>query len=351
MNHFIQNSLLSVQALIYFVIWFLYGYGSEAFNHRDEQQMAKKLFDLAGNEIPLGASLVDQVMGFVGFALIMPLAWISAVYLMLTNIFPTLPSPATKNAFIPFLFALVCLPLGAALVNGGSFYSRFNSTPPSTIQKLRESLKTGPESACALVSYDPDASREEMELCMTNIERTANLQDRRPIIDRFFRQGYVKKFFTKEKSISVLDAIIEGARDNWLALKYFGSDPFYSLEAGLREMAFLQRRSGGALSSVPIHTQIWFIDTYTDILLQGERPLSTMTDIARFIISMQTGWSEEANSHFKTAVLPKLTHKFDILLEKMRNADSTEFTDSSRSYLKRTTDHLHKIMVRLGTPP
>lgn len=352
MNHVIQNSLLYIQALVYFVIWFLYGYGSEALNHREERQMAKKLFDLSGNEIQLGWSFLDQATAMAGFVLIMPLAWISAVYLILTHIFPALPSPTNKSAFIPFLFALVCLPLGAALVNGGSFYSRFTYTPSSTIQKLRESLKVGPTAACALVSYDPDTSREEMELCVTNIERAPALQDRRPMIERFFRRGYVKKFFTKEKSISVLDAMIEGARDNWLALKYFGADPSYSLEAGLRELTFLESRSSeGVFCAVPIHKQIWFIDTYTDMMLQGDRPLSVMTDITKFIISMQIGWSKEANSHFKTAVLPKLKNRFDNLLEKMRKADPTEFNDGSRSYSKRITDHLSKIIAKLETLP
>lgn len=184
MNFVTQNFLLFIQMFICFVIWFLYGYGSETFSHREEQQLAKKLFDLAGKEIPLEWNYIDQSMGIVGFFIIMPLAWISALYFILTKIFPALPSFANKSAFISLLSALICLPLGASLVNGGYFYSKYNSTPVGTLQKLRGSLKAGPGLACALVSYDPDASREEMDLCVANIEMTTTAQDRRSIIER-----------------------------------------------------------------------------------------------------------------------------------------------------------------------
>jgi len=339
-----QTVTLLFQAAVYFVIWFLYGYGSEALRKRDSWELAKKIFDVAGNEIPLGWSLIDRIMGTLGFAVIMPLPWISAVYLILANFFPALPVPANKSLLIPLFFAIICIPLGPALVNGGAFYSRFNSTPPATIQKLREASKSGSVVTCALVSYDPESTTDEMDQCVAEVETAKNPKEKRERIEQFFRDGKIRKVIQPAESMSILRAIIEGYRDNWLFIRNFGDDPNYNLESDLREREFLLSRSNHVMSVVPVYRQIWFIDNYTELLLQKEHYFSSMTHIARFAINMETGWSEEAKEYFNKNILPKLKEKFRSALEDYKTFNPADFSGNSRSWIKKVTDGLSNIM-------
>lgn len=60
MSSFLYVSILLVQALAYFIIWFLYGYGFQALNRRENWEQSKRLFDVVGAEILAGRNTLDH---------------------------------------------------------------------------------------------------------------------------------------------------------------------------------------------------------------------------------------------------------------------------------------------------
>lgn len=346
--------MLAIQAIVYCVIWWVYGYGSGAFRHRDNWEAAKLIYDVAGNVIPIGWTPQDKFLGFVGWGLIMPLPFVVAIYLLLTNYFPSLPAPSEKSSLLPLFLAMVCLPLGPALVNGGAFYSKFNSAPKFTIQKLRESEQAGNEVSCALVGLDPSASREEMERCVIEVETSSSDKEKREKLNPLLRNGLVKKFIQPSQSISIGRSIIEGAIDNWFYLTAYSislGDALYRLKAGLRELSFLRTFSAEAVSSVvPVHRQEWFLDTYTEILLQKVKSSSysglySMLDIVLFTISLETGWSKDAKVHIKESTLPKLKNAFLEVQDQLRRNQPEYFQEDSQNIRKKFAEELSHIMT------
>lgn len=346
--------MLAVQAIVYCAIWWFYGYGSEAFRHRDNWEAAKLIFDLSGNVIPLGWTYPDKFMGFVGWGIIMPLPFVVAIYLLLTNYFPSLPAPSEKSSLLPFFIAIVCLPLGPALVNGGAFYSKFNIAPKRTIQKLRESEQVGNQVSCVLVSFDPTASRTKVERCVIEVQNSSSQEKKRETLNQFLRKGLVKKFIQPSKSISIGRAIIEGAIDNWFYLSNCSTslgDARYRLKAGLRELDFLRALSEESVSSViPIYRQEWFLDTYTEILLEKVKTSSysslyLMLDIVLFKTSLETGWSNDAKTHIKQSILPKLRSGFLEAQDQLRRYHPEYFLGGAQNTASKLTEELSALVI------
>ena len=51
------------------------------------------------------------------------------------------------------------------------------------VQRLRDLSQTDAATACALVSYDPNSSRQEMERCVGAIETSTTDSDKRKIVE------------------------------------------------------------------------------------------------------------------------------------------------------------------------
>jgi len=333
MSSFFYVSILIVQALVYFIIWFLYGYGSQALNRRENWEQSKRLFDVVGVEILAGRTTLDQFLSIVGFWILIPLPILLASYFVVLEFSSKIQTRSTTKILITFLAALVCIPLGQAIVNASAIIAG-RSIRADFIEKLREAHQRGADVACALVSYDPQASKSEMDACVASVSQSPKSADIQKTLGRFIDGGKVKKFTHHARKPTLIEVLAEGAIDNWTWVRSLPNESIYYLDADLRELSFLRSTSDNVMTAVPADRQIWFLDTYTDFWIADSlnRPTSGvagLVELGRFLISMEMGWTTDANTHFKNQILPKIRKLYKETLDNYQANFPENFRDGT----------------------
>ena len=213
MSSFLYVSILLVQALAYFIIWFLYGYGSQAKNRRENWEQSKRLYEAVGAEILSGRTNLDQFLCTVGFWVLIPLPFLLASYFIMLEYSSKIQTRSTTKILITLLIALVCIPLGQAIVNASAIIAG-RSIRADFIERLREAHVRGADVACALVSYDTWASKSEMGDCVASIPQNPKSAEIQKTIGRFIDGGKVKTFTHNARKLTLFEAIAEGGIDN-----------------------------------------------------------------------------------------------------------------------------------------
>lgn len=176
---------------------------------------------------------------------------------------------STTKILITLLIAIVCIPLGQALVNASAIIAG-RSIRADFIERRRKSHARGADVGCALVSYDPQASKSEMGDCVASIPQSPKSAEIQKTIGRFIDGGKVKKFTHNTRKLTLIEAIAEGGIDNWTWIRSLPHESVSFLEADLRELSFLRSTSDAVMTAVPADRQIWFLDTYTDFWVAGD---------------------------------------------------------------------------------